>query len=440
MTPILISTIFNGVKTPSETYIPRENGRFEAELKQGILEQGVLCLLTGSSKTGKTSLYGKVLEDLGKTPIRVRCSESLTSEDFWNYPLEHLDFSRLKVAEESLTKTSKITGSLSGSLGWAWLAGLKASLSADVSNAKNDKEIRDAILAKPSPTHLVPLLQNSNAVLVVEDFHYLKEDVQREIFQQWKIFTDNEISVIVVGTTHHGVDLAFANPDLIGRIKHIDLKRWSDQDLEAIAKKGLTLLNFTINLNVTKTIAKESAGLPILTQQICLQLFTDRNLTHWDATNPISFSSSDTHQALNKVATTRYTHFEQWHQQLINGPRKAARKYDTYAIILALFVQDPPTFSLTRVEIDERLKAAKLKSENIPPPASINSTLSSLESFQNSRKFTLLEWSKRDRTVYILEPSFLFYLRWHNNKDAPKTNIFEFIMEIIAASYNMKRP
>lgn len=435
MQQVLISSIFSGVKTPSETYIPRDSGKYETELKQGLLEEGVLCLLTGSSKTGKTSLYNKVLDDLDRTPIRVRCSASLTSDEFWNYPLENLDFSRIKTNEKSKTTGSKIGGSLSTDIGWTWLAKLKGTLSAETNSANSDKDLKEAILAKPSPTHLVPLLKNSNAVLVVEDFHYLSESVQKEIFQQWKIFTDNEISVIVVGTTHHGVDLAVANPDLIGRIKHIDLKRWSDLDLEAIAIKGLDLLGVSNNRLVTRLIAKESAGLPIITQQICAQLFTDQGIVSRDTTSPITFTTTDTHTALHNVAKTRYTHFEHWHNQLINGPRKAARKYDTYAIILALFVQDPPTFNLTRTEIDERLKNAGLQPEDTPPTASINSTLSSLATFQQSRKFNLLEWSKSDRTVYILEPSFLFYLRWYQNKKIPLISVFEHFMTVLHTSY-----
>jgi hypothetical protein len=34
-----------------------------------------------------------------------------------------------------------------------------------------------------------------------------KEYLRRKVFQQWKVFVDSEASVIVVGTTHHAVDL-----------------------------------------------------------------------------------------------------------------------------------------------------------------------------------------------------------------------------------------
>ncbi len=426
----LVSEVFNGVKTSKKTYIERDDGRYESELKQGMLEKGTLCLITGSSKTGKTSLCDKVLAELDKAPIRVRCSSSIKPEEFWNYPLEDLDFSRIKAIEDSSTLTTGISGSVSGKLGWEWFASLKGTLGLSTSTSGSEKEIKEAILAKPSPTHLTPLLKNSNAVLVVEDFHYLSEDVQREIFQQWKIFTDNEISVIVVGTTHHGVDLATANSDLIGRILHIDLGRWSDSDLEKIAKTGMALLGIGKVDAVAKLIAQESAGLPILTQQVCAQLFHEKGLIEVDMHTAPKFTTHDAKLALHRVARKRYLNFETWYNQLVQGPRIKSRKYDTYKIILALLSQDPPTFSLTRTQIDARLKATGLEPSQVPPAASINSTLASLEKFQKSHDFELLEWSKRDRTVYIVEPSFLFYLRWREHKPDIVKSIYELVMEI----------
>lgn len=437
---VQIQDVFNGLNVPTETYISQEDGRFEKQLRQAISEKGTLCLITGSSKTGKTSLYGKVLDGLDKEPLRVRCSDSLTAEEFWAFPLEHLDFSRLKATENGKTITSAGTGTVGGSLGWGWLAKLKGTVSVTISGAKTDKDIKEYFLSKPSPSHLIPLLKNSNAVLVVEDFHYLTNAVQREIFQQWKIFTDNQVSVVVVGTTHHGVDLATANADLIGRINHIDMGRWSDSDLERIAEKGLKKLNVHNPAPVSKKLAKESAGLPILIQQACAQLFYDKDIYEQDITRAISFSDANVDTALHNVARTRYKEFEAWYNKLISGPRIKARKYDTYEIILALFTQDPPTFSLLRHEIDNRISTLPLDRSKIPPAASINSTLGALDKFQKTNKFELLEWSKSDNTVYIVVPSFLFYLRWREAKPISPVigGIFGILMRLVEEAQAMR--
>lgn len=424
---ININSVFNGISVPTDTYVAQENGKFETLLRQGVREEGTLCLITGSSKTGKTSLYNKVLKALNKTPILVRCDRSLASHDFWKRPLETIDFSRVQSTESEDAVELSSGVKVGGNIGWPWLANLLGEVNLGLKGTASDIEIREKILSNPSAHHLIPLLKKSNAILVVEDFHYLNEIAQQEIFQQWKIFTDNQVSVIVVGTTHHGVDLAYANSDLIGRIKHIDLGRWSDNDLQDIARKGCTKLGITFQQTTYHKISKECAGLPILMQQVCAQLFYDRDIETWKFKSEISFDGKNAENALHNVATTRYAQFENWYSRLTIGPRLNARKYDTYSLILALFTQDPPKFQLHRHEIDDRLAASKLDPQKTPPSASINSTLAALAKFQRTNGFELLEWNGKDKTIYILEPAFLFYLRWRVQK-TKSTTVFESVL------------
>jgi hypothetical protein len=136
-----------------------------------------------------------------------------------------------------------------------------------------ESEIREKFLAEANPEHLIPVLQNFPIMLVVEDFHCLSPCIQKKVFQQWKSFIDNEISVIVVGTSHHAADIAFSNKDLVGRIDHIELQNWNIQDLREIPRKGLKIFGITIPENSLKILVEESVGLPIIIQSTCLELF-----------------------------------------------------------------------------------------------------------------------------------------------------------------------
>jgi hypothetical protein len=278
-------------------------------------------------------------------------------------------------------------------------------------------EIREKILSKPSPHHLVPILKNLPLVLVVEDFHYLSTRTKESIFQQWKVFVDSEISVVVIGTTHHAVDLAYANRDLVGRIAQIDLSTWSIDDLEKIASLGFATLMVTASRLVTNTIAREAVGLPIIVQETCAQALVAKG---WSAIEPgkaeISLERSDAHSALHKVAILHYKQFEILYDRLATGPRKAARKYNTYELVLVAFAKDPLVFSLKRYEIDERLKTIPVPDAERPPPASVNSMLNALAKFQRRNGIELLEWSQKEQRLYILEPAFLFYLRWRETR------------------------
>ena len=318
------------------------------------------------------------------------------------------------------------------------MAGLLGEVSLGVNSSTNETEIRERILSKPSPDHLIPVLQKLPIILVVEDFHYLQPDVKENIFQQWKIFVDNEVSVIVVGTTHHAVDLAYANRDLVGRISQIDLSTWNEDDLKNIVIQGTEYLKVQVPNNVVNAIAKESAGLPIITQDVCYQLFVDKGITELKQREiEVIFIVKDAYKALHGVAVTNYAQFETIYERLVTGPRKRARKYNTYELVLSTFTQDPLTFSLKRHEIDERLKEMPLPSEQLPPPASVSSMLGALEKFQKRNGIELLEWGKKEQRLHILEPSFLFYLRWRKERNTPPT-ISDVVAEFIKSMVQIR--
>lgn len=433
---IPISSIFSGLGIPEYTYVAQENGLYERQLSQAINEKGTLCLITGSSKTGKSTLYNKVLGKKGYSPILLRCDATVDADEFWKRPLEAVDFSRLKEVKNTESAESAAHATIKGTIGWAWLAGLIGEVSLGIKGKREESEIREAILSKPSPSHLLPLLRNTNAILVVEDFHYLLDEVQKHIFQQWKTFTDGGVSIVVVGTTHHGVDLAYANSDLVGRIQQIDLKRWSQSDLAKIVTQGFDKLGIVCSPLVSNTISSESAGLPIITQQVCAQLFFDKEIAEVLSGQSLAFTKKDAYDALHNVAITRYKQFESWYTRLKTGPRMAARKYNTYELILSIFTLNPPKFELKRHEVDERISKLPIQKKEIPPPASINSTLSALARFQARNGFELLEWSAKDQAIYVIEPAFLFYLRWREIQEE-STNVWDSILKLLL-DFNVK--
>jgi len=63
-----------------------------------------------------------------------------------------------------------------------------------------------------------------------------------------------------------------------------------------------------------------------------------------------------------------------------------------------------------------------------PPAGSITSTLSALKSFQSRNKMELLEWIPKEKMLYMIEPAFLFYVRWREERAAEEgRSAFKFI-------------
>jgi hypothetical protein len=418
MSGLPVREVFKSLGVPTSTYVRRDRGKFERELNDTLNTKGKLALLTGPSKTGKSTLYSHVLAERQLAPLTIRCDQDLTTSEFWRRALEQVNFERISALNETSQQKISAGAKVGGKIGWSWLANLLGEVNLGIEGQTSEAKIREKILSQPSPSHLIPILKHLPLILVVEDFHYLSEAVKRSIFQQWKAFVDNEVSVIVVGTTHHAADLAHANSDLVGRIAQIDLNTWSSKDLEAIAMQGFLTLGVRTPNAVIALIAEESAGLPIVTQETSAQVLIDKG---WDSIDPgkedITVSRSEVIDALHKIATSHYKHFDVWYERIRTGPRERARKYNTYELVLITFCEDPLTFFLRRNEIDARIAKLNLTDGERPPAASINSTLAALAKFQKKNSIELLEWSEKDQRLYILEPAFLFYLRWKEKRN-----------------------
>lgn len=409
-----IADIFKAIGQPGVTYVKRDSGKLEVTLAHALDEHGQLCLITGPSKTGKTTLYTEVLKHRGEIPLVVRCDLTTSVSQIWRMALETVDFTRTisRTSERSSSRDGEIEAG--ATLGWSWLAGVTTKIRGQISTEKNETEARERIIADASPDHLIPILKNTNYVLVIEDFHYLNDDVKTTLFQQWKRFTDNEVSVIVLGTTHRAIDIATSNKDLVGRIAQINIGHWTIEDLTKIASQGFDYLKCSISNELLNLIASESVGLPIVVQQTCLSLFNNERIEfveHAHRRN-LTFRSEHVEHSLHVVSQTKYTQFETHYTTLIRGPREKSRKFRTYELVLACFTLDPIKFYLSRKEIDERMNKMKLEASEIPPPASLNSTFGALRKFQEKRHFQLLEWRPTEEILYVIEPAFLFYVRW----------------------------
>jgi AAA ATPase domain len=412
--PKNISDVFKTVGQPTVTYVKRNNGYYEGLLRRALDERGQLCLITGPSKTGKTSLYREVLSARKEIPLVIRCDKNTKADAIWKQGLESVDFERAETRSHKVGKHVSVEGEASGKLGWKWLAGISAKGKGSIKKETSEEQVRKKILAEAGPDLLIPILQNSNYVLIIEDFHYISDDEKVLLFQQWKRFIDNEITVLVLGTTHRATDIANSNKDLIGRITQIDVGNWSDSDLKQICSLGFNFLHVPASFRLAEIIATEAAGLPIIVQQACLDLFTSQGIQAIEQLKgkEIQFDEHSVKSSLNNVARERYAQMEQYYNTLIKGPREKARKYRTYELVLACFTLNPISFKLSRNQIDERMRKLKIQSSEIPPAASVNSTLGALRSFQERRGFELLEWNPSEQVLYILEPVFLFYVRW----------------------------
>lgn len=195
-------------------------------------------IVYGSSKQGKTSLRKHCLQD--DDYIVVHCSNK------WG--IAELHSAILKRAGYEITQATTKTTSGRNKI----VAAFKASLAGIGIETGSEKEETKSLAVTKAPIELDPedvndiisALQYFKKFVVLEDFHYLPVDTQKDFSVALKAFHEQSpLCFIVVGVWLEEGRLTVYNGDLTGRIVGVNADRWTKDELREVISAGETLLN-----------------------------------------------------------------------------------------------------------------------------------------------------------------------------------------------------
>jgi hypothetical protein len=412
---LTLEEVFKTQGVPSITYVSRDDGRYEQDLSEGLLDAGTIVVLSGPSKTGKTVLVRKVAEKLGKRRLEVACSREMSAEEVWRRCLEALDFERITELMRQKGSSINTEAEIEGHFGWQWLAGLIGRAKLGLTKNSSEEESRERILAAPNPSHIIPLLQRLPLLLVVENFHYLSDDVKEVLFQQWRQLTDNEVSSVLLGTSHRVIDLVRANKDITGRVVHIRSADWSDEELRLIGVKGFRALGVRVPREIVAALVRESVGIPLLMQALCRRLMQNLGVLDIRSQNlKQQVDISQVYTIMHEEALKRYQAiYDPMFRHLVGD----ADQQRTVSWLLSCFLLEPLAFSLRIEEIEERLTRLP---QTVDLSAKREYLLVALEQLSDAQKVLdveLLDWDSKSKCLYITEPLFLFFIRWREKRE-----------------------
>jgi len=377
--------IFKPGALPVTTYISREAAlgfTYEERLEQALNMSGYVTLISGPSKIGKTVLCERVvgIDNL----VEVLGSDFLNKENVW-----------------------KTIGAKAG-----------MPLSGMVTTGNTDNSISEEYIV--TRENVIAYYQEHELVLLIDDFHYASEEIQRFLSQQLKDAIRKGLKVIISSLPHRCDDAIRTNPDLQGRISIIDIKPWSKDELRQIPRKGFEQLRIHVDDKYIESLVGESLASPQLMQLLCLNLCV---LIKADSGNAVDVSEEIIKKAY-KFSTLNLD-FKNVTAVISNGKTKRGRerkKYctskgelDLYSLILEAIAQDPPIEEIGFDDLLTRINKTIVGDDKVTPK-SLKEYLGNIQEVLNdkNRTFEVLEW--RDNVLYVIEALFLFYLRWGRNE------------------------
>jgi hypothetical protein len=115
--------------------------------------------------------------------------------------------------------------------------------------------------------------------IVVEEFHYLQEKVQRNFALKLKAVHElSKYLFIIVGVWLEKNRMAHLNPDLAGRVAAINADDWTDDDLARVVQEGGTKLNIEFPPGFAKNLVSKACGSVYLVREACHRACEDHKI------------------------------------------------------------------------------------------------------------------------------------------------------------------
>ncbi|MDT3428726.1 hypothetical protein J2Z22_004319 [Paenibacillus forsythiae] len=385
---------------PKYTYISRQSTEYdftyEFRLTQSLSTVGFLTSIVGPSKTGKTVLCEKVI---GQDKIvDFTGNDFKETEDFWATIARKIGLP----LESDHTEHRTIEGH--------GIAGIKEGIVSSVTESYRSNKDK-----------VIQYFIEKDLVLVLDDFHYASPSMQFEIAYQLKDAIRKYFRTVVISLPHRSDDAIRKNSDLSGRLNLINIEPWNKGELREIAVTGFNQLGMNIDPAFADDMAQESLSSPQLMQSICLNLSL-----LLDIDNNASFDKLDYPMLKKayKMTSLNLLSYKEVARKLKNGPNTRGQKRKTYPVIdeqvdiyellLKAIAVDPPKVSLSVDEIKRRMDVLLGDAADKPDRLKIKNTIDQVQSIMQSSEPMYQVFEYKDDEVYILEPLFLFYLRWGN--------------------------
>jgi hypothetical protein len=249
-----------------ESYIEREevDGSFRT-----ALESKKQIIVYGSSKQGKTALLNKQLKP--ESQLVYQCAPDAEKKDVYAWILRN---SGVQILTESSEQTTE-SGFTSTKLSTKVKIPIFVDLGGDAESTKGGEksktqEYRTIEYNLNLAADVAELLKEIqfNKYIVLENFHYLSQEVQEKLAYDLRIFQELGIRFVILGIWRERNRLIQFNGDLQDRVVEVAVEPWDDHDFHRVIEKGSSILNVDFSEVENRIIDSSFDSIGVL-QELC---------------------------------------------------------------------------------------------------------------------------------------------------------------------------
>ncbi|WP_342320268.1 hypothetical protein [Burkholderia pseudomallei] len=223
-------------------------------------------IIYGSSKQGKTSLRKHCLQD--DDYIVVHCSNKWSIADLHSAILKRVGYEVTQSATRTTSGRNKIVAAFK-----ARILGVGVEATGEKEDSKTDAVTTAPLELDPEDANdIISALNGFSKFIVLEDFHYLPIDTQKDFSVALKAFHEqSKLCFIIVGVWLEEGRLTVYNGDLTGRIVGVNADKWTSDELREVIATGEALLNISFSSSFKDEVIKGCLDSVYIVQEACYQ-------------------------------------------------------------------------------------------------------------------------------------------------------------------------
>lgn len=409
--------VFGVSRDPVASYI--ERAEVDDALKDALSGTRQIVIY-GSSKQGKTSLLHRHVPDSQR--ITVHCGPQTTIEDVYRSLLRQQD---VEVVTERVSDSGREISAGIASRFKAMIplvGGGAAEGAAEITsrsgNATNYKTI-EFNLANGQDVGELLLGIDCKKLCVLENFHYLAEEVQRQLAFDLRTFEEMGLRFVILGVWKERNRLEQHNGDLQDRVAEVPVEPWEEGDFARVVETGEGHLNIKIAPALRDKIFSEAHGSVAVVQELLKKLCEHADV---EETCPSRLDIEDK-TYLESAIEDKVQEYASRHirslEAIAAGSRSRRATDDAVALFLPYYlvlVLVNRNFSELKDGIERKTLQELIKDRHAHPDnvrtSDVTGMLQRLPKLQNDASIVppLFDWDPGSRRLKVVDSTLFFFI------------------------------
>ena len=401
------------------SYVARDS--IDKKFEKSLLS-GNHVIVYGASKQGKTALVSRYLSYTDN--IVVRLTPSTNISDIYSSILRQLEVDIEVLSEkESSNTTSATVGIKAKAKIWFFGEG-EVSAKGEVGSSNKDKKTFKTIPFNLAVAQDISELLKEisfNKKIILENFHYLDEDKQRQLAFDLRTFQETKIIFIVLGVWRQKDKLRTYCRDLLDRVNDVPVEPWKEDDFKKVIEKGSKDLNIKISDSIASTLIDNSFGSIGVLQELLKACCSAAGIVSTQAGDV--YELNDMNYADNALLekSEDYGDSHQQNLELLASGNMAFSKerakiplYLPYYLVRVVVIKGVSGFynGLSRSEVTDCIKSIHHRPEDVRP-SDISNLLYNISSLQFKKGINppLIDYDKKKKLLSAVDSTFFYFLK-----------------------------